>query len=65
MTAGLHLPIKALAAIGAILSATSLSADTYCVRDVVGGEAKLPVEIEQPYRIASDPTAVPSLMAWF
>ncbi|SMX31182.1 hypothetical protein [Actibacterium lipolyticum] len=59
MTAGLHLPIKALAAIGAILSATSLSADTYCVRDVVGGEAKLPVEIEQPYRIASDPITIP------
>ena len=59
MTARRHLPVTALAAIGALLSATPLGAETYCVRDVVGGDATLPVEIEQPYRIAVDPTVVP------
>lgn len=36
-----------------------VNADEFCVVPVVGSEPKLPVEFEQPYRIATSPRTVP------
>lgn len=41
------------------LSASIANAEDVCVVPVVGGQAKLPVEFEQPYRIATSPRSVP------
>lgn len=41
------------------LGATIADAEEFCVVPVAGSEAKLPVEFEQPYRIATSPRTVP------
>jgi hypothetical protein len=43
----------------AFLGATMANAEEFCVVPVAGSEAKLPVELEQPYRIATSPRTVP------
>lgn len=41
------------------LGATMANAEKFCVAPVAGSEAQLPVEFEQPYRIATSPRTVP------
>jgi hypothetical protein len=41
------------------LGATMVNAEEFCVVPVAGSDAKLPVEFEQPYRIATSPRTVP------
>ncbi|AFO91458.1 hypothetical protein PGA1_c17580 [Phaeobacter inhibens DSM 17395] len=41
------------------LGATTANAEGFCVAPVAGSEAHLPVEFEQPYRIATSPRIVP------
>ncbi|MFV1530999.1 MULTISPECIES: hypothetical protein [unclassified Phaeobacter] len=41
------------------LGATLANAEEFCVVPVAGSEPKLPVEFEQPYRIATSPRTVP------
>jgi hypothetical protein len=50
---------KQLSILVVALGATMVDAEELCVVPVAGSEAQLPVEFEQPYRIATSPRIVP------
>lgn len=51
--------LKQIAVLMIILAASKVHADDICIVPVVGGQPKLPIEFEQPYRMATSPRRVP------